>query len=136
MADPYAVLGIDRTATDEEVHAAYRARSMLLHPDLHQGRPQHVRVEAERAMTQLTEAYETVRRRRAAGRAARGGGAGAAGGGRAAGARSGPAGRSPFYRLGRLASRAGVARAAAEAGEQPGGAAYRLGWLVGRRRAR
>jgi len=59
--DPHAVLGVDRSASDDEVRAAYRARSMLLHPDLHQGRPEAVRREAQRAMTQLTEAYETLR---------------------------------------------------------------------------
>lgn len=114
--DPYAVLGVSRSATDAEVRAAYRARSMLLHPDLHQERPDHVRREAERAMTQLTEAYETVLGRRAgAGRAADG---------------------TVFFKLGRLASRARTTRVAAEAGEQDGGFAYRLGWLVGRRRSR
>ena len=115
--DPYAVLGVAPSASDEEVRAAYRTRSMLLHPDLHQGRPDHVRREAERAMTQLTEAYEAVLVTR----------------------RSGPRREvseapTPFYRLGRLAARVGVTRVAAEAGEQDGGFAYRLGWLVGRRR--
>lgn len=119
MVDPYAVLGIAPSASDEEVRTAYRARSLLLHPDLHQGRPDHVRLEAERAMTQLTEAYETVLRRREGGQAPRRG-------------QQPPA----FYRLGRLAARSRVARTAAEAGVQDGGFAYRLGWLVGRRKGR
>ena len=120
MTDPYAVLGVPPSASDDEVRTAYRSRSMLLHPDLHQGRPEPVRLEAERAMTQLTEAYEAVlaeRRRRP----------------RAAGAAP-PA--SPFFRLGRLAARSRVTRQAAEAGERDGSVAYRLGWLMGRRRAR
>jgi curved DNA-binding protein CbpA len=120
--DPYAVLGVAPSASDDEVRAAYRARSMLLHPDLHQGRPEPVRLEAERAMVQLTEAYEAVlHRRKSAGRAGPG---------------SSPAEETVFHRLGRMAARSRTTRTAAEAGEQDGGFAYRLGWLVGRRRSR
>ena len=92
---------------------------MLLHPDLHQGRPEPVRREAERAMVQLTEAYETVLRDRAAGRGG-----------------SAPADDRPplAYRLGRMAARSKLARDAQVAGEQDGGFAYRLGWLMGRRK--
>jgi curved DNA-binding protein CbpA len=125
-ADPYAVLGVARTASDEQVRTAYRARSMLLHPDLHQGRPEPVRLEAERAMRQLTEAYEAVLAQR---------GQPGARPGQAGGAGPDPAGRSAFYRLGRMASRSKTARTASEAGEQEGGVVYRLGWLVGRRRS-
>ncbi len=117
--DPYAVLGVAPSASDEEVRAAYRTRSMLLHPDLHQGRPEHVRREAERAMTQLTEAYEAALAGRKHGSP-----------------RAAAEAPTPFYRLGRLAARARTTRVAAEAGEQDGGFAYRLGWLVGRRRSR
>jgi curved DNA-binding protein CbpA len=59
-ADPWAVLGVEPTATLEEIRTAYRTRSMLLHPDLHGGRPDAVRREAERAMSQLTAAYDAV----------------------------------------------------------------------------
>lgn len=118
-ADPYAVLGVAPSASDDEVRAAYRARSMLLHPDLHQERPEPVRLEAERAMRQLTEAYEAVLDLRGQD-----------------GSRPGQAGESAFHRLGRKASRSRTARTAAEAGEQPGSVVYRLGWLVGRRRSR
>ena len=104
MRDPYAVLGLEPSATADQVRAAYRARSMLLHPDLHEGRPAHVRVEAQRAMAQLTEAYQALA---------------GADGGRA----SPPA--SPLYRLGRLVGRAAP-------GE--GSVAFRLGRRVGRRR--
>ena len=58
--DPWGVLGVEPTATVEEIRNAYRRRSMLLHPDLHSGRPDAVRREAERAMRQLTAAYEAV----------------------------------------------------------------------------
>lgn len=117
MADPYAVLGVEPSATDAEVRAAYRARSLLLHPDLHEGRPEPVRREAERAMAQLTAAYDAVFAERA-------------------GRKGDPAAVPLFRRLGRLAARAQVTRDTAEAGAQDGGVAYRLGWLVGRRRNR
>ena len=120
--DHYAVLGVTPTADDGEVRAAYRARSMLLHPDLHEGRPEAVRQEADRAMAQLTDAYQAILAE--------------------PGARDEPAGagiaatpESPLHRLGRAAARSRTARLAAEAGEQDGGFAYRLGWLVGRRRS-
>lgn len=123
MSDPFAVLGVSPSATVDEVRAAYRARSMLLHPDLHQGRPEHVRREADRAMTQLTEAYEAAL-------------AGRENGGGRASASAGPR-ESAAYRFGRAAgARSRTARDARVAGEQDGGFAYRLGWLVGRRRSR
>ena len=104
MRDPYAVLGLEPSATTDQVRAAYRARSMLLHPDLHEGRPAHVRVEAQRAMAQLTEAYQAL--------------AGADG------QASPPA--SPLYRLGRLVGRAALSG--------DGSVPFRLGHRVGRRR--
>ena len=106
MRDPYAVLGLDPPATADEVRAAYRARSMLLHPDLHEGRPARVRVEAQRAMAQLTEAYEAL-----------------------VGAADDDPGTSPasaLYRLGGVVGRAGLAG--------DGSVAFRVGRLVGRRR--
>ena len=112
MRDPYAVLGLEPPATAGQVKAAYRARSMLLHPDLHGDRPAPVRREAERAMAQLTEAYEQLTGQAAApNRAA---------------AAAAPA-RGPLYRLGR---RVGQARGRAAGG----GYAFRLGQAIGRRR--
>lgn len=116
VRDPYAVLGLEPPATAEEVRAAYRARSMLLHPDLHEGRPARVRTEAERAMAQLTEAYETLT------------GPGAGAGGRRAGSPPAPPGPTALYRLGRLLGRSGAAGR--------GSYAFRLGRLVGRHRPR
>ncbi|MGI8686689.1 MAG: J domain-containing protein [Acidimicrobiales bacterium] len=121
MTDPFAVLGVAPSASVDEVRSAYRARSMLLHPDLHQGRPESVRREADRAMIQLTEAFEAAMALRT-----RSGPAAGAGGA-----------KEPMaYRLGRLAARSRIARDASVAGGQDGRFAYRLGWLVGRRRSK
>ena len=37
MADPYQTLGLEKTATDEEVRKAYRKLAKQHHPDLNPG---------------------------------------------------------------------------------------------------
>ena len=124
MRDPYAVLGLEPPASPDEVRDAYRARSMLLHPDLHEGRPARVRLEAERAMAQLTEAYETLNAPE---------GPGGLGGPNAEGGLRGPNREeevTPLYRLGHLLGRSGLPA------KGDGGYAFRLGRMLGRHRPR
>lgn len=58
--DPYRVLGVSETASDEEISAAYRRLARKYHPDLN-GNSR----EAEEKMKEVNAAYETIRNRRA-----------------------------------------------------------------------
>jgi molecular chaperone DnaJ len=82
MADFYKTLGVERTASDDEIKTAYRRMAMQYHPDKNGGSK-----EAEEKFKEVTEAYDVLRdaQKRAAydryGEAGlRGGGAGGAGG--------------------------------------------------------
>jgi curved DNA-binding protein CbpA len=53
--DPYAVLGVPRTASEQEIRAAYRALGARYHPDRHQGNPLEDLASAK--MRELNRAY-------------------------------------------------------------------------------
>ncbi len=80
MADFYSVLGVARTASDEDIKKAYRKLAMTYHPDRNDGSK-----DAEEKFKAITEAYDVLRdpQKRAAydryGEAGLRGGAGAAG---------------------------------------------------------
>src|SRR5438552_16580724 len=56
MADFYAVLEVERTASDEEIKKAYRRLAMKYHPDRNNGAK-----EAEERFKEITEAYDVLR---------------------------------------------------------------------------
>lgn len=56
--DPYAILGVARTATPAEIRAAYHALVAQYHPDRHQGNP--LATLASEKMIELNRAYETL----------------------------------------------------------------------------
>ena len=64
MRDPYQVLGIPSTATDEEVKKAYRNLARKYHPDNYHDNP--LEDLAQERMKELNEAYETIRNQRKA----------------------------------------------------------------------
>lgn len=90
MADPYKIMGLSPTASDEEVKQSYRKLAKKYHPDLNPGNQA-----AAEMMQQINAAYEQIKNER------EGGGAGysqRAGGNAAGGQGAGPGG--PFNRSG------------------------------------
>ena len=62
MNDPYKVLNIPSTATDDEVKHAYRALARKYHPDNYHDNP--LADLAQEKMKEINEAYEQIQRQR------------------------------------------------------------------------
>lgn len=60
----YKILGIDPSATDEEVKRAYREMAKKNHPDLVGNLGEEVRQAAERKFQEINAAYEAIRKQR------------------------------------------------------------------------
>lgn len=58
MNDPYKVLGVSETATDEEIKQAYRKLAKKYHPDQYAGNP--LQEVADEKMKEINEAYDTI----------------------------------------------------------------------------
>ena len=56
MSDPWQVLGVSRTATDEEIKAAYRKLAHKYHPDLTPGDEA-----AAKRMQEINAAYDQIK---------------------------------------------------------------------------
>ena len=65
MNDPYQVLGVSPTASDEELKKAYRELARKYHPDNYQDNP--LADLAQEKMKEINEAYDTVTKTRAGG---------------------------------------------------------------------
>ncbi len=63
MTDPYKVLGVPGTATDEEVKKAYRELARKYHPDNYAG--SDLGDLAEEKMKEINEAYDQIQKERA-----------------------------------------------------------------------
>lgn len=62
MEDPYKILGINPTATEEEITKAYRKLAKKYHPDLNPGDKA-----AEQKMSQINAAYEQIKTQKTGG---------------------------------------------------------------------
>lgn len=58
MTDPYQVLGISRSASDEEIKKAYRTLSRKYHPDANVNNPN--KDQAEERFKQVQQAYDMI----------------------------------------------------------------------------
>jgi len=65
MKDPYRVLGVSQTASDDEVKKAYRDLARKYHPDNYQNNP--LADLAEEKMKEINEAYDTITKQRSGG---------------------------------------------------------------------
>lgn len=68
MQDPYSVLGVSPSASEDEIKKAYRALAKKYHPDVNNGSE-----EAERKMKEVNEAYSAVMKLRREGGSSAGG---------------------------------------------------------------
>ncbi|MBQ8642200.1 MAG: J domain-containing protein [Clostridia bacterium] len=68
MKDPYSVLGVPRTATDDEIKKAYRDLARKYHPDNYADT--NLAEVAEEKMKEINEAYEAVQQERKGGKTA------------------------------------------------------------------
>ena len=60
----YKILGVDPSATDEEVKKAYREMAKKNHPDLVSNLGDEVRKSAEKKFQEINGAYETIKKQR------------------------------------------------------------------------
>lgn len=66
MKDAYEVLGVARSASDDDIKSAYKNLAKKYHPDLFAGQPDLAAV-AEEKMREVNEAYDTITKERKSG---------------------------------------------------------------------
>ncbi len=95
MTDPYQVLGVSRSASDEEIKKAYRSLSRKYHPDANVNNPN--KDQAEEKFKQVQQAYDQIMKEKQQGTTSSYGYGGASSRGSSYGGQSyGDAGDDPF----------------------------------------
>ena len=79
MSDPYQILGVDQSASDEEIKKAYRKLSRQYHPDANINNPH--KDEAEAKFKEVQQAYQQIMDEREKGYSSSGAGGGSQGSG-------------------------------------------------------
>ncbi len=74
MIDPYQVLGVSRSASDEEIKKAYRNLSRKYHPDANVNNPN--KAQAEERFKQVQQAYDQIMKEKQQGYSSYGSGGG------------------------------------------------------------
>jgi len=74
MTDPYKVLGVEPTASDDDIRNAYRDLARKYHPDKYADNP--LSELAEEKMKEINEAYDQIKKMRAGGTSSAGAGQG------------------------------------------------------------
>ncbi len=64
VKNPYAILGIDQTATEDDIKKAYRRLAMKFHPDKVENLGDGVKKNAEKQFREINEAYEIIKKQR------------------------------------------------------------------------
>lgn len=59
--DPYEVLGIKRTCSDDEVRRAFRRMAVKYHPDKMENMGEEIKRNAQRQFQEINQAYETIK---------------------------------------------------------------------------
>ncbi len=60
MTDPYRVLGVPPTASEEEIKKAYRKLSRMYHPDSNMNKSEYEKKQAEEKFKEVQTAYEDI----------------------------------------------------------------------------
>ena len=92
MTDPYAVLGVSPSISDDELTGVYRKLAKKYHPDMNAGSKA-----AEKKMQEINAAYDQIKNERSGTGSSTGGGAGPFGYGGAYGSGAGAGGRGYGY---------------------------------------